>query len=840
MSRTWLYCSVSAAVAAVGMSWSAPAAAQDEATAVEEIIVTAQRREQSLQDVPIVVTSVSAQLLQDAGVRDIKDLTVLTPGLMVTSTSNESITSARIRGVGTVGDNPGLESSVGILVDGVYRPRNGVGFGDLGETQRIEVLKGPQGTLFGKNTSSGVINILTKPPEFDLGATAEATLGNYGAWGVSNSITGPISDVVAGRLYLAARKRGGYQSVARGGGNRPDEDANQDFYTGRGQLLWRASDTVTARFIFDYTKRDEDCCVGVQLVNGPFAALVGALATATGRSPAIAGTVDVESRQTYADRGTGQRIADKGASAEVVWQGDGMALTSVTAIREWSTYNEQDIDFLALDILYRADNGGYFRRFNQITQELRLAGETDKVNWLAGTFLARERLKSGEQQIQGTQMELYFDRLYRAASAPGTPVANNGIAAITGRPFGSNAPAGISQDDRYSQRSDSYALFTNIGYKVTEALELTGGLRFTSEKKDLKSFYRNANGGSGGGVGPNPCALGTVQASAVLGGSLASPNATLARLYAGYFCRPGADPAYNNLATVQSQKEDKLSGTVKLAYRFSPDLMAYVSYARGYKGGGFNLDRVRIDTVAANPSGIGTPNTDTSFAPEFVDSYELGAKTSSFGRSVLLNLALFHQTFENFQLNAFDGVAFTVTTLPKVVSRGVDMDLIWRTPLDGFSLQGGVTWAQSQYADARPPGPKFVLPTTANPGGGGLYRLPGTRLSFAPTWSASMSGTYEQEFGDMLFRANLTGKYTSDFNTGSDLHPQKAQQDMILLNGRVGLGAANERWMMEVWALNLTDETYLQVGYDGPLQPNQFNAFLGAPRTYGATMRFKY
>ena len=139
------------------------------------IIVTAQKREQSLQDVPIVVTAVSEQLLKDTGVKDIKDLTILTPGLLVTSTSNESVTTARIRGIGTVGDNPGLESSVGVVIDGVYRPRNGVGFGDLGELERIEVLKGPQGTLFGKNTSAGVINVVSKKPSFDFGSDVELT-----------------------------------------------------------------------------------------------------------------------------------------------------------------------------------------------------------------------------------------------------------------------------------------------------------------------------------------------------------------------------------------------------------------------------------------------------------------------------------------------------------------------------------------------------------------------------------------------------------------------------------------------------------------------------------------
>src|SRR5687767_11710371 len=205
---------------------AAQAQADNDAT-VDEIVVTAQMREQSLQDVPVVVTSVNAQQLQDAGVRDIKDLTIVAPGLTVTSTSSSAVTTARIRGIGTVGDNPGLESSVGVVIDGVYRPRNGVSFSDLGETERIEVLKGPQGTLFGKNTTAGVINILTKRPSFELGATSEAQVTNYDGFGASLSLTGPIvGDKVAARVYAAARQRDGYYETYG-----PDNN-DQNFYTG--------------------------------------------------------------------------------------------------------------------------------------------------------------------------------------------------------------------------------------------------------------------------------------------------------------------------------------------------------------------------------------------------------------------------------------------------------------------------------------------------------------------------------------------------------------------------------------------------------------------------------
>jgi outer membrane receptor protein involved in Fe transport len=176
------------AVSVIALSLAAPALAAD-ANEIEELVVTAQKREQNLQDTPVVVTAVGAKLLQDTGVRDIKDLTILTPGLTVTSTTSEASTTARIRGVGTVGDNPGLESSVGVVIDGVYRSRNSVGFGDLGEMSRIEVLKGPQGTLFGKNTSAGVINIITEAPSFTPEFNGELNVGNYGAMAASELVT---------------------------------------------------------------------------------------------------------------------------------------------------------------------------------------------------------------------------------------------------------------------------------------------------------------------------------------------------------------------------------------------------------------------------------------------------------------------------------------------------------------------------------------------------------------------------------------------------------------------------------------------------------------------------
>lgn len=837
-----------AVVAALAMSAmpALPVSAQDAAATeesnrtIEHIIVTAQKREQNLQDVPIVVTAVSEQLLKDTGVKDIKDLTILTPGLLVTSSTSESSTTARIRGIGTVGDNVGLESSVGIVIDGVYRPRNGVGFGDLGELERIEVLKGPQGTLFGKNTSAGVINVVSKKPSFDFGSDVELTAGNYGAMEGAASVTGPLAETLAGRLYVAARERDGFLDVNRGPGPRQeDTDGDQKFYTLRGQLLLKPSDALDIRLVGDFTDRDENCCAAPQVVVSPSAAVVGALnATVPG---SIANPADPFARRAFLNRSTEQAIEDSGVSMEINWELEGLrgaTLTSITAWRNWEIVSGQDSDFTTADLLYRDPNGDFGNEFRQASEELRLAGESDRFSWLFGAFYATEDLDSRNPVIYGTQFQPYFSRLF------GNPAT---ITLFTGNP---NAYSGLGQRDVYEQESSAWALFTNNSWRVTQALELTLGLRYTDESKDLDSRYANADGG----VGCQALRNNRVAITNTINATVNHPDPAIAaalrqqalQTVYGIGCATFADPIFNNLATrQQSVDEGEWSGTAKIAYRFSDEVMTYVSYARGYKAGGYNLDRERTGNAALSPGFPGgiAADTNTGFDSELVDSYELGAKTSLAGNSLLLNATVFYQDYENFQLNTFTGIQFVVTSLPQVVSQGVDLDMVWFTPLEQLSFQGGVTYAETQIEDFGT-AIGFFRPERDN-----------DRLSFAPKWSASLAATVEQPVGaSYLLRGNLGAKYNSQYNTGSNLDPRKGQDAYTLLNARLGFGAQDERWMLELWAQNLTDEEYVQVAIDAVLQGASTNppvglpqvpsstiaAFLGAPRTYGITARFKF
>jgi outer membrane receptor protein involved in Fe transport len=803
-------------------AFASVAQAQDEAgREIEEIVVTAQKREQSLQDVPIVVTTVSGELLQDAGVRDIRDLTVLTPGLTVTSTSNETVVTARVRGVGTVGDNPGLESSVGVVIDGVYRPRNGVSFGDLGQVSRIEVLKGPQGTLFGKNTSAGVINVITAGPTNDFQAEGELTYGNYDQWGLTGSVSGPLSETVGAHLFVGTRQRDGYQNIITGPGPRTERrDNDQDFWTVRGQLLLTPIDQVDVRIIADFTKRDESCCVGTQLFVGQ-----AANSRANFINAVRPGSLDTTStpfdRQGYANRPTDQDVEDKGVSAEVNWDlGSGLKLTSITAIRNWRTETGQDSDFTAADLVWRPAGGDNFVEFGQFSQEVRLAGDAvdGRLNWLVGGFYANEDLKSRSVLNYGSDYYAYF-----AGRVLG------GAPSLIGLTPGTIFQAGNGSDDRYKQTSDTFALFTNNSFEITEQLELTVGLRFTRDEKKLTSRYSTTG---------SSCD----QAEAAFGALSGAVGQAAATSIVGGLCLNAQNNDFDALGTYsQERTEEEFSGTAKLAYRWNSDVMTYASYSRGYKAGGFNLDREqRILVTATGPDFTADP--DTSFRGEFVDSYELGAKTSWFDRSLMLNVAAFYQEFTDFQLNTFVGTAFVVETLPEVVSKGIDADFIYLPPIDGLTLQGGVTYAETEIKPFT--AADLLNPTRFN----SLRRLPGARLSFAPLWSASLAGTYERELGNGLkIMGNLSGKFTSSYNTGSDLHPSKIQDEMVLVNGRVGIGSDDDRWVVELWSNNLFDKDYVQVGFNGPFQVDEnndaisvYDAFLGAPRTYGVTLRLKY
>ena len=819
-------------------AWAAAAApAAPDATAtssprnVDEIVVTAQKREQNLQNVPIVVTVVTAQQLQDAGVKDIKDLTILTPGLMVTSTSSETSTTARIRGVGTVGDNLGLESSVGVVIDGVYRPRNGVGFGDLGELSRVEVLKGPQGTLFGKNTTAGVINVVTAKPTFKLGVDLEATVTNYDGYGGSAALNVPlVDDKLAVRVFFADRERRGFQSVLRGAGPRTrGDDGNRNFYTIRAQALWEPTSNVEVLFIADHTKRQEACCAAVQILEA--SATQTTLHALDPINGGVATVVDPFNRVTYSNRDTPQNIDETGVSAQIDWTtpwlGDAK-LTSITAYRHWKRTGFTDPDYTSVDILQYDPNRQY-STFNQFSEELRLAGRVGKLDWLVGAFYAGEDLSANTSLVYGTQFEQYASALLGKLG---------GLNSAEGRPTGSFV-AGQGQNDTYNQRERNIAVFTNDSFHVTDKFEIVVGARYTDELKRLTSRYDNTDGGSG-------CATYIARIPALLAGPLGLNTAAFAGLTCGTF----QNPYFTGLTTSQRKTEQKVTGTVKADYRVSSELLVYGSYARGYKAGGFNLDRTVscAFTINAACTQRFQPNLDTSFKPETVDSYEVGFKSTLLDRKLLFNATGFYQNYQNFQLNTFNGLVFVVVSVPKVTTKGADVDFVWFAS-DSLKFNGGVTYADTRYGDNISTAIAASGPCTSLPYGTPLSAgtpknctlLNGSRLSLAPLWSATLGGSYRLALGEKAFaRLVLDAKYNSDYNTGSDLNPVKLQKAFTIVDARVVLAPVSEKVSLELFAQNLFNQNYIQVAFDATAQSGTYNAFLGSPRTFGATVRAKF
>ncbi|MGI4731771.1 MAG: TonB-dependent receptor [Janthinobacterium lividum] len=808
---------------------------------VDDIIVTAQRRSQSLQDVPIVVTTVSQQQLQDQGIRDIKDLALLAPGLLVTSTSSEASTTARIRGIGTVGDNPGLESSVGIEIDGVYRPRNGVGFGDLGDVERIEVLKGPQGTLFGKSATAGVINIITALPQFTLGGGAVFEAGNYGAIGGSAEVTGPIiPDKLAASVYFADRQRDGFFHVNTGPGPRTDDfDNNRNFYTLRAQLLYKPTDALTLRLIGDVSRRREDCCTAVIIRGSQGSSAATGLNLAQNIVAALGGSdgnpADPYARNAYSNRPDRQVTHDQGVSLQADWDLGPGALTSITAYRDWKQTGGFDADFSTADIDYLPDNDSNSSRFRTFSQELRYAGTSGKLDYLVGGFYSNEKLAQNTSVLVGSQFSPYLSLLF-SSLVEGKP---DPTFLRTGLTFpyvgGVNYAANTGSVDRYRQNDDTYALFTNDTLHLTDHLDFNAGLRYTIDAKQLLTNSTNIGGGAGCGAA-NAAFRILAAAAPASAAALDAVNATL--------CLPFLSPGFNNFADSQRSTEHNLSGTAKLAYRFNRDLLVYASYARGYKAGGFNLDRVTCQ-LGVDPgctpgsAAVNTPIANTAFGKETNNAFEIGEKATLFNRKLLFNVTAFYQRYSGFQLNTFNGLVFVVDSIPHVVSKGIDSDFVWFAA-PRLSFQGGVTIADTRYDLNQAELTSLAVKT-------GFLGYATSRLSLAPLVSASLSGAYTFEIGgaDKL-RLSAGGKYSSAYNTGSDLDPGKRQGDYVLANARIAFGPRNDRWSVEAWVENAFDTDYKQIAFDSGFQnvpttaTGTLDAFLGAPRTFGGTLRVKY
>jgi iron complex outermembrane receptor protein len=917
---------------------------------IGEVIVTATRRASPLSDVPIAVSAVTAQSLQNSGANDIRQLNQLAPSLLVSSTGSEANGAARIRGVGTVGDNPGLESSVAVFIDGVYRSRTGAGLTDLGEIERVEVLRGPQGTLFGRNASAGLLNIVSKAPEFQWGGSAELSFGNYDYWRAAGRITGPLTETIAASVDGVYSRRDGFLSIVDNAVAKIGDTNDRNRYFVRGQFLIEPSDDLSIRLIGDYTNRDESCCGAVFFSTGEE---VGTSPTnfsenATNRIVTILsalGTKFPNGASPYAQDPYQRNISitpgreyvsdlkDWGLSGEVNYEFGDTKLTSITAYRDYKSADYGDYDYATADLLYR--DPGTFRQFKTFTQELRLQGSafSGMLDWLVGGYYANEKLTLRDNIRAGAD----FGRFAVCRLLAGTGNVSNlslSQASLCGRPIDGNpatpdvgnlitatqaslnarlysgiyaqaidqgASAGVADalatgrasaissglgaglvalatlpsgagdtDSRYFQRSENWALFTHNIVHITDALDLTLGLRYTREKKRFSADLNNNNA---------TCAA--MQASALPGIATNRALGDAAQLGAGILtltCLGNSSTALNTLDLHDVQSEGRFSGTAVLSYKVGNDLMVYGGYSRGYKAGGYNLDRFELGNTgiapAIAPVTYFTPRSNAdaaslAFSDETVDAFEVGLKLS---RSKWgFNVAAFWQAFSNFQLNTFNGTSFVVQningcdgakatdgtcqkTKPGLISQGVELEAFVQ-PARSLRATVGVTYARTKFARALVGSEDGSVPLDP-----ALFLLEGQDNSNAPRWVATSSIAWTPELGGGLSGlVYVDSRMTADYNTGSDLYPEKAQDGYIVTNARIGLRGRGQAWAVELWAQNLFGTDYSQVAFNSPLQsssPNHqsvgqlgrfgtmsnqlFSAYLAEPRTYGVTVRTRF
>ncbi|MEO6102602.1 MAG: TonB-dependent receptor, partial [Pseudoxanthomonas sp.] len=563
----------------------------------------------------------------------------------------------------------------------------------------------------------------------------------------------------------------------------------------------------------------------------PTAALVDLYSGGPGRGVNL--VPDPSRRLAYTNDSTEQEITDQGISGELNWVTPwlgGATLTSISSIRKWDLQSASDLDFSGGNFAvhdFSPQNGQAFKVF---TQELRLAGSTDRVDWMGGLYFDDVKLHRAEAIDLKPDYEKLLSTLLISGLAGALPpglinTANpqNFLAEAAGVAPGT-AFIGRAQQDRWNQDSTSSAAFGNATFHITDDFDITGGARFTHEKKQTQFNYSNPNGGTSclAAISTNGIA-----AALAARGVPASVIPALVPTVIGNMCLPWQNPLFNGLKSSDRFTENEWSGTLKGSYRFNEEVMVYLSGARGFKAGGFNLARAQSsDGTTSGGSGI-RPVTDTQFPGEFANSFELGTKTTWAGGNLLINAALFHAKYTDYQVNTFSGISWFVLSMPKLTTQGLDLDLLWKTEIPGLSVQAAATYTDAQFGNKRAPNdPNNVL-----------ILLPGATASFAPKWAASLGGAYQWDVGTNLSgRFNLGLKYTQDYNTSGALGDVYVQDGYTLVDGRLSIGARNDRWRAELWGVNLTNRTYAQVKYPPALQTGSVNAFLGAPRTYGVTL----
>ena len=794
------------ATAALMLPAALPALAQSSGM-LEEVIVTAAKRQQTLQEIPIAVSVVSAETIEQAQVLDIKDLQTLVPSLRVTQLQGSAQTNFIIRGFGNGANNAGIEPSVGVFIDGVYRSRVGSALADLPKLERIEVLRGPQSTLFGKNASAGVISVTTAKPDLTgFSGSVGATVGNYSQTIVRGDVSGPLSDNFGFSLFGSVNERDGYFDNLTLGTDSNDLDR----WNFRGQLLWTPSDRMEVRLITDAEEIDEVCCGVANLVDGPTGGVVRLLGgDLVSNDPFAYGN--------YLDFDPRNEIETQGTSLHIDYDFSNFTLTSITAFRTLDQFQSGDVDFTSARLIL--PEAGDFRNteIETFTQEIRLASNGDgPLQWVAGAFYLNEEVIQDETFGLGPDFRAYVDTLLAAAGAPG---ALGGVEAALGLPAGAIYATGTgNQSERYTLDDETLSLFVQFDYDLTDALTLTAGVNHTQSEKDASANVVNDN----------------------LFGALPLDALGLGALSAVQFLPPVIN--YPNSVEDGKSDDSDTTYTVRLAYDLTSEVNVYAGVSTGFKASSWNLsqdsgpipaDVARLlaaaDPVLPNVGfGPGAANfaVGTRFAdPEESLVYELGLKGQ--WNTVSLNMAIFMQEIDGFQSNVFSGTGFNLANAGKQSTDGIEVDLTW-LPVDGLRIGFAATWLDPLYDSF-----------TGALGADGPMDLSGEKPSGIPELSTNTNISYSFELLGAYSYVRLEHVYEEDVQVVDNIPSSIAGREVNMVNASAGMSWSNGL-EFNLWGRNIFDDEYLLSAFPSVAQAGSISGYPNQPATYGLTLKYNF
>ena len=873
LGATMLAATPSALLAQTTDAAAADAVAADEAEGEGgDIIVTASKREQTLQATPIAVSVATAETIQQAQVRDLLDVQTLIPSLRVSQLQSSANTNFIIRGFGNGANNAGIEPSVGVFIDGVYRSRSAAQIGDLPNLRRIEVLRGPQSTLFGKNASAGIISVVTAPPSYTFGGSAEISYGNYNAIVAKADITGPISETIAFSLAGNYNRRDGYADDLFLGTDVNDRNR----YGARAQLLFEPSDSLTVRLIGDYDNIDENCCIAGNVINGPTGGIVQVLAGGRGLA-----AQDIFSYDVFNNFLSTNEIQNYGGSGQVDYEVGALTLTSITAYRQVRADTNQDSDFTGADLI---GQNSQQLAIDTFTQELRIASDFDgPLNFLLGGYYFNESIDQQNDIRFGSQFRPYAGALINPAAFAGpNAVANvnaviagleQQIGGILGNPAqfsGQFFRQGTGLDEQYNLKDEAWSVFGTVDLEVTDRLTLSGGFNYTQDRKrfstnvvstdvfsglDFVAIGRTAitQQGIATTIG-NALGLGRLATAAEVGAFAQANAAAFGQIQAGAAAFAAANqnnPAVNPLLglrplqflppflnvpnAVESgrTRDNDLSYSIRASYELTDTVNIYATYATGFKASSVNLSRdsrpTGVDLVAIRAANLAVPNliSGSRFAgPEESEVFEFGLKAQ--WDQVAANFAIFKQTVSGFQSNVFTGTGFALANAGEQSVFGFEFDGSV-TPVDPLTITLAVTYLDSVYDS-------FV--NTGIFVNGQQVDLSGEQPAGIPELSFNLGAVYTHEFGDdnsIALRADYS--YQSPVLIADNIPNIRREQQA--LNGALILNLSNG-FEFSVWGRNILNNRYITTVFPSVAQSGSVSGYPSQPRTYGATARYRF